>query len=172
MSRFKCWKVQNLTRQTYIYLYPHEHGCGHELDKWNFHGSPVVLMLYRRWSPSDAVVVSVANGSTACWTVAGFSRTPAASDRVATYCPRMYRPKGRVEAVRWVDTPECREIMARWFEKHHDAFVTDGPVAIIQTGPEVGDHVRLDEGCWVVHNGDEWVTMTDDVFTACYEELP
>jgi hypothetical protein len=86
-----------------------------------------------------------------------------------TYCPRVYRPKGQVEAVRWVDTPECREAMARWFEKHGDVFVTNGPVAIIPTDEH--DEVRLDVGGWVVHNGDDWVAMTDDVFTSCYEEI-
>jgi len=85
----------------------------------------------------------------------------------------MYRPKGPVEAVRWEDTDECREIMARWFEKYGDVFETDGPVALIETGPEFDDFVRLDDGDgWVVRIGDGWTVMTDDVFTSCYEELP
>jgi hypothetical protein len=85
-----------------------------------------------------------------------------------TYCPKAYRHT-LVEAVRWEDTPECREIMSRWFEKHGDVFLTNGPVAIIWT--EEHDHVRLDVGDWVIHNGNDWVAMTDDVFTSCYEEI-
>ncbi len=83
--------------------------------------------------------------------------------------PKVYRPREPVEAVRWVDTPECREVMARWFDKHGDMFVTYGPVAIIPTEEH---EVRLDVGGWVIRIGDEWVAMTDDVFTWCYEEAP
>ncbi len=193
----KFWKLVNLTRREYIY--PADFGCDLSLERWNHPDTAVMRFVKKNWPSTDLAVVVSDEGDT-MWLTAemamrgesppdapayyhlgpfysdlgGFMRIrpdAQSSERVANYYPKRYRPKGRVEAVRWVDTPECREVMARWFEKHGDMFVTYGSVANIPT--EEHDEVRLDSGDgWVVRNGDEWVVMTDDVFTSCYEEVP
>lgn len=89
--------------------------------------------------------------------------------RVVTFCPKAYRPKGKIEAVRWVDTPECRETMARWFETYDDQFVTMGPIALVPT--DDGNETPVKVGEWIVRIGDEWCAMTDDTFTLCYDEV-
>ena len=92
---------------------------------------------------------------------------------VRAHRPNTYRPKGKVEAVRWVDTPVCRETMARWFEKHDDQFVTMGPVALVPITIGDDDHeIPVKVGEWIVRLGDAWCAMADDAFTFCYGEVP
>lgn len=84
---------------------------------------------------------------------------------------KKYTPKNRtLEALRWVDTPGCRDEMACWFDDQGDAFVTDGPIALVccEGSPYA---TRIPEGWWITYDGDEWNAIDHDSFIATYEEV-
>lgn len=77
-----------------------------------------------------------------------------------------YRCRYTIEAVRWVDTPECREVMARWFESHGDEFVTRGSTGVLPRGD---DEQNVEVGEWVLRMDSNWVVMDDEMFRDEYE---
>lgn len=88
-----------------------------------------------------------------------------------------YRCRHTVEAVRWVDTPECREVMARWFESHGDEFVTRGSTGVLPCGD---DEQNVEVGEWILYmtsheqlpkfdEDSNWIVMDDEMFRDEYE---
>ena len=87
---------------------------------------------------------------------------------------RFYRCKHTVEAMRWTDTDENREVFAAWFEKHDAVFETRGSIALL---PDLitradGDHNRVEPGEWILYSDGEFLAMTDEEFSDYYEEVP
>lgn len=79
---------------------------------------------------------------------------------------KTYRCKHAVEAMRWLDTDEHREMFATWFELHDVLFETRGAEVVL---PE-GGHVA--EGEWVIYSDGEFLVMDDEAFMATYEVIP
>lgn len=79
---------------------------------------------------------------------------------------KTYRCKRGIEAMRWTDTDEDRELFAAWFEQHGAVFATRGPEVTL---PERGAAAA---GAWILYADDEFLTMTDALFTGTYEEIP
>jgi hypothetical protein len=82
---------------------------------------------------------------------------------------KTYRRKhDPVEALRWTDTDENRELFAAWFEKHGTVFETRGPVAVLPEGEEAS------EGAWIIYDDhdEEFIAMDDARFMDTYEEVP
>lgn len=74
-----------------------------------------------------------------------------------------YQRKTTVDAARWFDTDEGREMFATWFELVGEEFVTRGPVVILPEGTEVL------EGGWILRDDDgEFVVLGDDRFRERY----
>ena len=94
---------------------------------------------------------------------------------------KTYRCKHAVEARRWTDTDEDRELFSAWFERHDAVFETRGPIALLprlQTrGTPDGDRDTYDvqPGEWIVWMDDEiegeFVAMENEQFTDTYEEI-
>ena len=78
---------------------------------------------------------------------------------------KTYRCKHAVEAMRWFDTDESREIFAAWFESHGQVFETQGPIACLSNG----DHA--DPGLWIVYSDGEFLMMDEEMFRDQYEEV-
>ncbi len=78
---------------------------------------------------------------------------------------KTYRCKHAVEAMRWTDTDDSRELFAAWFEEHGAVFETFGPVVVL---PEEG---RVNEGEWILCSDNEFITMGDEEFRDSYEEV-
>lgn len=74
-----------------------------------------------------------------------------------------YRCKHTVEAMRWTDTDENRELFAAWLERHDVMFETKGSTIMLA---ECG-HVEPDE--WLVYMDGEFVAMEDEAFADQYE---
>lgn len=70
-----------------------------------------------------------------------------------------YERTSTVDAARWFDTDECREMFASWFELLGEQFVTRGPIAILPDGTEVV------EGGWILLDDEgEFVALGDPQF--------
>lgn len=91
---------------------------------------------------------------------------------------KTYRRKHTVEAMRWTDTDEDRELFTAWFESHDAMFETLGPVAILPNlvTRDNQDDNRVVPGEWVLwidgDFGGEFLAMADEQFRAAYEEVP
>lgn len=81
---------------------------------------------------------------------------------------KTYRLKDPVEAMRWTDTDENRELFAAWFEEHGWEFETRGHEIVL---PQSDDIVA--EGEWIVYVDDncDFIAMTDGLFQDKYEEV-
>ncbi len=78
-----------------------------------------------------------------------------------------YRCKHFVEAMRWRDTDELREMFANWFDDVSETpFETRGPIVVM---PEVGEAI---EGEWIVWSDGEFLVMSDEMFRDFYEAVP
>lgn len=78
---------------------------------------------------------------------------------------KMYRCAHVVEAARWTDTPENREILASWFERHDAIFETRGSVVVL---PEL---VPVTEGEWIIWDGADFLVMDDEQFRDSFAEV-
>lgn len=86
---------------------------------------------------------------------------------------KAYRSKRPVEARRWTDTDEDREVFAEWFENHGVMFETRGPIVILPDADlDPGDeHNLVQPGEWVVWSDGFFFTLKDQQFTTDYEEI-
>jgi hypothetical protein len=80
---------------------------------------------------------------------------------------KIYRCRHTVEAARWTDTDENRELFAAWFNKHDHAFETRGS-EIVLPDPNLKP-ITAALGQWVVLWDNEFLVMDDEQFTNTYE---
>jgi hypothetical protein len=86
--------------------------------------------------------------------------------------PKQYRRlivaiRSRVEAARWTDTHENREVFADWFEQHDAIFETRGPVVVLPEG-----HGQVQEGEWILFSDDDWLVLSATEFRGTCDEIP
>jgi hypothetical protein len=90
---------------------------------------------------------------------------------------KTYRCKQLVEAMRWTDTDENRELFASWFDEHDVMFETRGPVVVLpglRRGVDADGENIAEEGEWIVWMDDDYpqfVVMSDAKFANTYEAV-
>ena len=91
---------------------------------------------------------------------------------------KTYRCKRVIEALRWTDTDDDRELFSAWFERHGVMFETLGPIVRLPQKRDESDVVYdvfildVKPGDWIVWVDDEFVPMGDREFLDVYEEIP